>query len=313
MTTKTSVETRARVAFAIFVLLVAVAGVSWYLITSSKYTTFQIQTRDSVSGLIVDAPVEFHGVEVGKVQRVELTDPHSVSILLSVRKDAPVTTATVATITGRGLATRGFTGYVYVSLEDLGSDARPLTASLGKPFPVIPTAPSRSVNLDTAISQLNHNVQAMSDLLQSVLDQKTIASLKQSLDGLQRVSQTLAAHSESLGAAIVNAERASARLEPLLRSSSEAIRMLQTEIIPEARATVAKLDALTSTQIEPLLQSSNDTVKSVQAQVLPEVYRTLGKVDGLSTSLNDLTAKIKRDPSILIRGTLPAPGPGETK
>lgn len=273
---KTSVETRARIAFAVVLLLAAAGAAVWYLVGASQYTTFQMHTHDPVSGLIADAPVEFHGVEVGKVKRVELVDARSVSILLSVKKSAPVTAATVATITGRGLATRGFTGYVYVSLDNHGSDTRPLAPIAGSAFPVIPTAPSRSVSLDTAISQLNRNVQSMADLLQSVLDQKTVASLKQSVDSLQRVAQTLAANNGKLASAIVNAERASARLGPLLQSSDEA-------------------------------------VKTLRLQVLPEAYRTLGKLDELSTALRDVTAMMKRDPSVLIRGSAAPPGPGEAR
>lgn len=271
------IETRARIAFAAAVLVAVLAGLAWYALASSRYTTFEIRTRDPVSGLIADAPVEFHGVEVGKVKRVELIDARSVSVLLSVEKDAPVTTATVATITGRGLATRGFTGYVYVSLEDAGTDARPLLASPGDRFPLIPTAPSRSVNLDTSINQLNENVQSMTDLLQSILDEETVAGLKQSVDGLQRITRTLAANNEKLASMITNAERASARFGPLLQSSDEALKALQT-------------------------------------QVLPEAYRTLANLDHLSTSLNEVTAKIKQDPSVLVRGASPPPpGPGEAR
>lgn len=309
-----NIETRARAAFVLVLLLCGAAGVGWYLVASSRYTTFQVDTQDPVSGLIVDAPVEFHGVEVGKVKRVDLTHAHSVRILLSVSKEAPVTTATVATITGRGLATRGFTGYVYVSLEEVGTDARPLVAPPGSPFPVIPTAPSRSVNLDTTIDQLSQNVQLMTDLLQSVLDQETIASLKQSVDSLQRVTQTLAANNEELGSIIQHAERASAQFEPLLQSTNSAVRTLQGQILPEARRTLTRLDTLASTQFEPLLQSSNDTVKVLQTQILPEAYRTLVKLDELSTSLSDVVTQIKRDPSVLIRGSAPpSPGPGEAK
>jgi hypothetical protein len=78
------------------------------------------------SGLTVDAPIEFHGVDVGKVKNIRLVSPRSVSIVLSVDKSAPLTSATVATITSRGLATRGCTGYVYISLDDVGIDSRPL-------------------------------------------------------------------------------------------------------------------------------------------------------------------------------------------
>src|SRR5262249_25068600 len=162
-------------------------------------------------------------------------------VLVSVRKDAPITKATVATITGRGLATRGFTGYVYVALENVGADTGPVARPVGSLYASLPTAPSRSVSLDTAISQLDKNVQSMTDLVQSVLDPTTVASLKQSVDSLHHVAQTLAANNEKLASTISNAERASAQLQPLLQSTNNTIRSLQTEVLPEAQRTFANL------------------------------------------------------------------------
>jgi ABC-type transporter Mla subunit MlaD len=64
------------------------------------------------------------------------------------------------------------------------------------------------VSLDTTIGEVKRDVQVLTDLLQSVLDQKTVTSLKHSIDNLQKVTQTLTANSEKLDAMIVNAERA---------------------------------------------------------------------------------------------------------
>src|SRR5881409_4028875 len=252
---KITVENKARLAFALALLLIALGGLAWYALAAARHATYRIRTQDPVSGLIADAPVEFHGVEVGKVTRVELIDPHSVSILLSLRKEAPVTMATVATITARGLATRGFTGYVVVSLEDSGSDFRPIATLAGEPYPVVRSAPSRSVNLDTAISQVNENVQVMTDLLQTLLDENTIASLKQSADSLQQVTRTLAESNQRLARIVANTEQA-------------------------------------SQQFKPLLRSSNDTVRALQTQVLPETYKSLANLNRLSGSLNGAAAKI---------------------
>ena len=117
----------------------------------------------------------------------------------------------------------------------------------------------------------------MTDLLQTVLDQKTIASLKQSTDNLQQITRTLAANNKRLATIVANTEQA-------------------------------------SYQFKPLLRSSNDTVKTLQTQVLPEAYRSLSNLNQLSGSLNGAAAKINRDPSILVRGVAaPPPGPGETK
>jgi phospholipid/cholesterol/gamma-HCH transport system substrate-binding protein len=290
---------RAGFAFVAFLFVVTVAGAVWYFLSPSQYTIYQIYTQDSVSGLVADAPVEFHGVEVGKVKSVRLVNSHSVGILLSVEKTAPVTSASVATITSRGLATRGFTGYVYIALEDVGVNSRPLPVRPGEAYPVIPTTPSKVVTLDTTINQVNANFQIVTELLKSILDAKTVASLKQSADNLQQVTKVLADNTNRLNTIVANTERASHRFEPLLQSGDDAVRALQTQTLPEAHL---------------LLQSSNNTVTALQTQILPEAHRALFNVDNLSSSFADLATRINRDPSIVIRGTTPRPlGPGEEK
>ncbi|HXD39718.1 MAG TPA: MlaD family protein [Ramlibacter sp.] len=304
-------------------LLGGAAGIGWFAVASSRYATYQIRTHESVSGLIVDAPVEFHGVEVGKVARVELTDPGSVSVLLHIRKDAPVTPATVATITSRGLASKGFTGYVYVSLENDPAGAQPLAGS-GDGYPQIRTAPSRSVNMDTAIAQVNENVQSITALLQTSLDAKTIASLKQSLESMQTITRTLADNSEKMNTIISNAERATGRLEPLLAAGNETAKVLQTQLLPQAYQALANLDRLStslaldaeraSSRLDPLLEAGNETTKALQTQLLPQAYEALVKLDRLATTLNSAAGRIERDPTVLVRGTgKRPPGPGETR
>src|ERR1700730_5622625 len=132
---KNDINMKARLTFVAFLLISIVAGAIWYFSSVNQYATYQIYTEDSVSGLIADAPVEFHGVEVGKVKSVRLVNPHSVGIVLSIEKTAPVTSASVVTITSCGLATRGFTGYVYISLEDVGINSQPLTTRPGEAYP----------------------------------------------------------------------------------------------------------------------------------------------------------------------------------
>lgn len=272
---QTSIDTKARLLFAAFLLISGAAGGIWYFLSASRQTNYQIYTRESVSGLMVDAPVEFHGVDVGKVKSVRLVDPHSVAIVLSIDRTTPVSSASVATITSRGLAARGFTGYVYVALEDAGTERAPLKAPPGEPYPVIPVASSNAVTLDASIHQVNENFQTLTTLLQSLLDEKTIASLKQSADNLQQVTQTLSANTRKLNTIVSNTERASQRLEPLL-------------------------------------ESSQDTVRALQTQILPETHKALSNLDQLSGSVSEVTGRINRDPSILIRGTRPqSPGPGE--
>ncbi len=175
---KLDADRKAQLLFVAVLVVGFLAGLGWYVASEAGYTTYQISTKDPVSGLIVDAPIEFHGVDVGKVKHIELADPRSIRILLSIRDSAPVSSATVATITSRGLATRGFTGYVYVSLEDVGEERRPIAVASGSPYPVIPTSPSRIVNLDVEIDEINRTVQRLSHLLEGQVLPQAMKTLK---------------------------------------------------------------------------------------------------------------------------------------
>jgi phospholipid/cholesterol/gamma-HCH transport system substrate-binding protein len=303
---KYDINMKARLTFVAFLFILIIAGAIWYFFSENRYATYEVYTEDSVSGLIADAPIEFHGVDVGKVKSIKLITPHSVSILLRIDKAAPVTSASVATITSRGLATRGFTGYVYISLEDVGIDSRPLATPPGAPYPIIPTAPSKVMTLDTTITQVKDHVQVVTELLQSMLDKKTILSLKQSADNLQQVTKVLADNTKRLDSIVAHTERASHLFEPLLASSQDTVKALQTQILPDARQALTNFDNL--------LESGHDTAEALQTQMLPEALRALSNLDNLSTTFIGVASKINRDPSILIRGTTPPPpGPGETK
>ena len=116
----------------------------------------------------------------------------------------------------------------------------PLVAASAGDYPAIPTAASRSVNLDLAIAQVNENVETLTRQLEATLDPKTVATLKQSAESLQRVS------------------------------------------------------------------------KALETQVLPEAQKTLTKLDDLSTTMTGAAEKLRRDPSVALRGSgKRVPGPGE--
>jgi phospholipid/cholesterol/gamma-HCH transport system substrate-binding protein len=315
---KIGVDMKARLLFVACLVLLGGGAFAWYLAGAGRYAVYQIYTGDPVSGLIVDAPVEFHGVEIGKVRSVKLLAPNRVGVVLDVERGAPVSSATVATIVSRGVAARGFTGYVYVALEDSGGGT-PLQVRPGEAYPEIRTAAAKVLTLDTAVNQVNENVQATTELLRALLDKSTVASLRQSIDNLQRVTRTLADNSARLDAVIAAAERASHRVEPLLASSQRTVDAVQDvtrrvgPLVDSSRNTLRTLQDA-SGRVGPLLDSSQQTVDAIQSQILPQVAKTVDDLNKLAASFNELAAKLERDPSVLIRGAAPPkPGPGEAR
>ena len=311
-------ENAARLLFIGLVVLGLAGVVAWYRFDAGRYATYRVLTQDPVSGLIADAPVELHGVDVGRVDRVGLVDARTVEIQLRLHKSAPITMGTVATVTSRGLATRGFTGYVYVALEDKGDDTRPLAASTRDAAPSIRSAPSSSVSLDTTINRVREDVQRMSELLRNVLDERTIVSLKQATENMRSVTQTLALNSNRLSAIIANAERVSGAMDTrTVRSLQQSAANLQaiTGALASNNDRMAAIMAnaeTASSQLNPLLQSGHEAVDSLYKELIPEAYNTLAGLQSISSSLNNTVSKINRDPSVLVRGRAsPPPGPGE--
>jgi phospholipid/cholesterol/gamma-HCH transport system substrate-binding protein len=86
---------------------------------------------------------------------------------LRIKSTAPITAATVATITCQ--RTRNERLY-RVRIHRAGRcqhGFQRLTTRPGERYPSIATAPSKSVTLDTTIFKINENVQILTELLQS--------------------------------------------------------------------------------------------------------------------------------------------------
>ena len=170
-------------AFVIILLSAIVLSIIWLSsgFSFDKYATYEVFMQEAVTGLSVDAVVEYNGVNVGSVKSISLsqTNPHLVGLLLKIKANTPITEGTAAS-----LNTRGLTGITYIALKDKGTNIRPLKAKAGQRYPVIKTAPSLFLQLDTALSKLNDNVQQVSESLQSLLDKDNLRSVKQILQNL---------------------------------------------------------------------------------------------------------------------------------
>lgn len=147
-------------------------------ISSQDYTLYKVYMKESVSGLSQDAPVEFNGVNVGTVTKIQINrrNPQLVQLLLKIQKDTPVTVGTRAK-----LGTRALTGISFILLEDKGLDMRPLVAAPGQPYPIINTTPSLLVRLDTTLTQLTKSFEGISTSIQSLLDNENLNSIRQIL------------------------------------------------------------------------------------------------------------------------------------
>lgn len=263
-------------AFVITLISFIVLGIIWLSsgFSFEHYSNYMIYMQESISGLNIDSPVEFNGVDVGTVSTIQLNhkNPQLVELILKIKSTTPITQGTVATLT-----TKGITGVTYVALKDKSTDLRPLVAAKGEPYPVIKTAPSFFLRIDTALSQLSTNLQKVTQSIQSVLDKDNQQAIKGILSNLDRVTEALASNNEKMTQIIENTSIASRQFTPLLHSTTSAMRTLET-------------------------------------QTLPATYQLLSNLNEVTRNLTAVSVQLKQNPSVLVRGsTLPPLGPGESK
>lgn len=118
---------------------------------------YRIHFSESVSGLNMDDPVKFLGVNVGMVKSmiIDPEDPSRVQIDVMLHKNAPIKTDTKAS-----LQFKGITGAYFIELNGGSAKAKFLVAET-KPGEV-PEIPSKKSTISTLMEQLPRVIEKFS-------------------------------------------------------------------------------------------------------------------------------------------------------
>jgi phospholipid/cholesterol/gamma-HCH transport system substrate-binding protein len=187
-------ETNARYTIAgIFVIglfAIATLGIIWLSagLTAETYAIYQVNMKESVSGLTVDAAVEYNGVNVGTIKsiRISLKDSEEVELLLRIQSNTPITQGTSATMNMRGL-----TGVTFLALTDKGKNKQRISIQAGELYPIIKTTPSILVRFDQALTQMNATFTRISASIEKIMNDDNLNSLRDILHNLKSVTEQL--------------------------------------------------------------------------------------------------------------------------
>lgn len=306
----------AKVNFAIvgvFVLVLGaglIAGVLWFSSGGAyrkAYDTYQTYMAESVSGLSLDAPVRYRGVEVGRVRKMALapTNAEQVQLTLDIERGTPVKQDTVAV-----LRVQGLTGIAYVELSGGAPDAPALEARPGDAYPVIRSAPSLMARLDSAVSALMANVSHTSESMSALLDAENRRVFKQTLADLQVLSRTLAARSAAIDSSLVNAARAMDNTARLSGDLPLLVERMQNSADGFDRMTDAIARA--GTDANATLTGTRADLREAGAEIVPEIRLLASELREVTGSLRRFSEQLEQNPNVLLFGRpAPKPGPGE--
>ncbi len=272
-----------------------------------KYDLYLAIEDESVSGLNLNAPVKYNGVDVGKVRQIHLDpdNPERVILLFAIERGTPIKVDTVAV-----LKIQGLTGIVYVELSGGARDAPLLRATAGSEYPVIRTKPSLSARLENILTNVLAKLDSTSNNINAILNDENRAAFKSALADIASVAHTFAARKGTLDAGIANAART---FESASRAMAQAGPVIDR--IGRSADAVEKMGneaALASASAGKTVDAMGADVKRFTAETLPEVERLLGEVSVLATSLRRLSERMEGSPGGLLLGRRPVPpGPGE--
>lgn len=289
--------------FALLLSAAMIAGVLW-LSAGKKYSmvvdTYIAYMNESVSGLNLNAPVKYRGVEVGQVRLIKLdkVNPEQVLLELSIERGIPIKQDTIATLRSQGL-----TGIAFIELSG-GSTASPLLEpNRLPPYPVIRTGPSLMGRLDNALSSLLNNLNKTTENLNALLDEENRMVLKHTLADVSVLTRTLASHKADIDKSVSNAAQISAQLPQLIEKVGRAT---------EALEKMAKDTSRASNSVRKTMDDVGPDAKRFANDGLPELERMMVSLREMVTSLQRVSEQIEQNPGVLLRGSEARQrGPGE--
>lgn len=303
----------------LFVLLLGVAligGILW-LSTGGPPKDFDfylVYMTESVSGLSIDAPVKYKGVNVGRVRDIRLNpvNPEEVRLLLVVQEGTPINADTRAT-----LEVQGLTGVAHVNLSGGGPDSAPLLKERDEPYPVIDTNPSLLSRLDDSVSQLLDNLIDSSARLNELLSEDNRDAVHATLENIGQMTANFAAQSERLDTLVDKVERT---LENTY-SATERLPRLVEQIEASAAAFETMSNTLNETgvalrgagdELQQTISATGQDLRGFTADSLPEASALVAELRVAARNLRRMSERLQSDPSMILFGPpKPEAGPGE--
>ncbi len=261
-----------------------------------------LEFEESVRGLSAGAPVEFRGIRLGTVRKIEFNPEPSngenfIAVYIDLEpqripvypdKEAPQEAGTADRMevwVRKGLRARLqtgnlLTGALFVEL-DIHSDAAPASIQFTEQgIPILPTIPGKLASMTDSLTKVLHKLETLPiEEIGRNLEQTTIGinelvnsqEVKQTLDGLRDAAQRLAPLLE-------RADRISGELEALGRTSNQ--------VMQKADATLGALDA----------------AASGDGPVGGQLVRTLEELRSATRAIRVMAEYLERHPEALLKG-----------
>lgn len=304
-------ENRAHALMAgLFILLLGIAlafSAYWISQRGPQRVSYDILTPYAVSGLNVQAPVKYRGVQIGIVDEISFDSRRAglIRIRVAVDPNAPITTKTYAQLNFQGV-----TGLSYVELAESGPGGQRLASSEDKPAE-IPMKQSFLAEFGTLGQTLLVRLNQLVDKMNQLGGAENQAHINNILTNVETITRDVSNMQAALNPSLQ-------QLPQLISSSERTVgetRQLVQDMRVLTRSAQAQVEQIgkTSQSFTSLGQSGEHIAQHISNTTLPELHTLMNSLTRTSESLDRFVTDLQQRPQSLIFGRRPAaPGPGET-
>ena len=304
----------------LFVVVMAalLIGLSmWLTRDSGSYNSYEMSTKEGVSGLQPQATVRYKGVSVGKVTYIGF-DPQvsgNVLIRIAVEDTTPLTQTTFATLNYQGV-----TGLAYVLLDDAGEPQAPVPPGASG-LPRLPLRSSPFSQLADQGPQILGQVQEATRRVNELLDEDNRKIFSATMQNIGNAAADLSALTQRLDTTVAQRlDPALAALPPLARDASTALKSMQAAgtqvsgMASEVSGTVKRLNAPGGV-LDEAAQSTKTLARAadrLSTSTLPRLERAAEQTGNAARQFGRVAGSLSDNPQALLYGPgRTAPGPGE--
>jgi phospholipid/cholesterol/gamma-HCH transport system substrate-binding protein len=289
-------------------LLLAIAA--WLTRDTGIRHTYEISTRETITGLQEQAPVRFRGVDVGKVGTIGF-DPKvrgNVLVRILVDRDTPLTKESFATLSHQGV-----TGLAFIQLDDTSKNAPPLLPDDANP-PRIPLKPGLLARLEERGEVLLTRVEEVTTRVNRMLGDENQKRFSNALDSFGTAAESASVLARRLDQTVAK------QLDPALAEATATMKGVQKSVEQIGRTadefgkTAQRLNAKDGPidRIAEGTDALSAAAENFSNSTLPRLNRATDDASRSIRILGRTMNNISENPQSLIYGPGPArPGPGE--
>ncbi len=304
-------ETRANhVLIGLFTLVVLTLLVGFALwaakfASDSSWNEYDVVFSEAVTGLGIGGTVQFNGISVGEVRNLEIdpTDPNKVLVRVRIKSGTPIKVDTEAK-----LAFVGLTGITQIQLKSYNAKSPALLPSESTPVPRIYAKESALSKLFSSTDDITTTATNVMLRLNQAFSDENIKSISKTLDNLEKISSSVAAERQDIGAIIRDTRAAIAKLDSTLASTDSIAKKLDSGVADQLPDLIAKLEK-TLVQYEALgrnanrlLETNSDAIDNFSQQGLAQVGPAIAELRTLLKQLRRVAAEIEERPNALVTG-----------